>query len=366
MPILTTPNIIKKMQEIPVQDYTIHVGEIFSALNNYLATAAKGALVIIVDENTEKYCLPIVKEQLERKDGLVIKIPAGEVHKNIQTCQQIWQIMMDKGLNRNALCVNLGGGVIGDMGGFCASTYKRGIDFIQLPTTLLSQVDASIGGKLGIDFSQVKNSIGVFKNPERVFIYPPFLETLPKAEIRSGFAEIIKHSLIADAAQWQHIKTITDINIVNWSEYLVPSLYIKKRVVEQDPFEKGLRKALNFGHTIGHAVESQYLESGQPLLHGEAVAVGMICEAYISSKITGLSKEALAEITNFIARIYGIYPLKRTDYPAMIELMRKDKKNIKEEINFTLLTNPGDCLVNQTCTIDLIEESLDYYSQIRG
>lgn len=354
------------MQQIPVQDYTIYVGDIFSALNEYIATKATGAIVIIVDENTEKHCLPILRNQLERKDGLIIKIPAGEVHKNIQTCQQVWQIMMDKGLNRNALCLNLGGGVIGDMGGFCASTYKRGIDFIQLPTTLLSQVDASIGGKLGIDFNQVKNSVGVFRNPGSVFIYPSFLETLSKAEIRSGFAEIIKHSLIADIEQWQQIKNITDIDTVNWTEYLIPSLHIKKRVVEEDPFEKGLRKALNFGHTIGHAVESQYLETDQPLLHGEAVAVGMVCEAYISSKITHLDPQALEEITNFLVQIYGVYPLKKADYPAMIQLMRKDKKNIKDEINFTLLTSPGTCLVNQTCSVELIEESLDYYSNIKA
>jgi len=349
------------MQTIAVQDYSIYLGDIFPALNRYLADY-EGSLVILVDNNTEEYCLPILEEQLVRQDLLVIKIPAGEVHKNIQTCQQIWQIMMDKGLNRNALCINLGGGVIGDMGGFCASTYKRGIDFIQLPTTLLSQVDASIGGKLGIDFNQVKNSVGVFRNPKGVYIYPPFLQTLPKAEIRSGFAEIIKHSLINDVEQWHSIKAIENMETVNWPDYLAPSLQIKKRIVEEDPFEKGLRKALNFGHTIGHAVESQYLETTNPLLHGEAVAVGMVCEAYISSKISGLSSSDLEEITQFLLRIYGKYPLKRADYPAMIQLMRKDKKNVKDEINFTLLTTPGTCLINQTCSVELIEESLDYYN----
>ncbi len=352
------------MQKIPVQDYTIYVGEVFAALNKYLLDYPSSSLVIIVDENTEEYCLPILTKQLERPDFLVIKIPAGELHKNIQTCQQIWQVMMDKGLNRNALCLNLGGGVIGDMGGFCASTYKRGIDFIQLPTTLLSQVDASIGGKLGIDFNQVKNSIGVFRNPKGVYIYPPFLKTLPKAEIRSGFAEIIKHSLINDAKQWRQIKTIKDISTIDWTDYLVPSLYIKKRIVEEDPFEKGLRKALNFGHTIGHAVESQYLESDHPLLHGEAVAVGMVCEAYISSKVSGLSQVNLEEISQFMVSIYGQYPLQKVDYPAMIQLMRKDKKNVKDEINFTLLSSPGKCLINQTCSVALIEESLNYYRKV--
>ena len=205
--------------------------------------------------------------------------------------------------------------------------------------------------------------MGVFRNPKGVYIYPPFLKTLPTAEIRSGFAEIIKHSLINDVKQWHNIKTIEKIEMVNWSDYLAPSLHIKKRIVEEDPFEKGLRKALNFGHTIGHAVESQYLETTNPLLHGEAVAVGMVCEAYISTKVSGLSSEELAEITQFLIRIYGQYPLRKEDYSSMIQLMRKDKKNERDEINFTLLTTPGTCLINQTCSVELIEESLDYYNR---
>lgn len=349
---------------IQVQDYAIFVGDIFPALNQFLSTKKEIAIVVIVDSNTEQYCLPLLKKHLNRTNFTLLRIPAGELHKNIHTCQSIWQQMMDTGLNRNALCINLGGGVIGDMGGFCASTYKRGIDFIQIPTTLLSQVDASIGGKLGIDFNHVKNSVGVFENPKGVYVDPIFLNTLPKEEIRSGFAEIIKHSLIDNADQWAHIKTIEDLETVNWPDFLIPSLHIKKRIVEIDPFEKGIRKALNFGHTIGHAVESQYLESGNPLLHGEAVAVGMICEAYISQKVSGLALADLEEISQFLIRIYGKYPLLKADYAKMIQLMRKDKKNERDEINFTLLTAPGKCLVNQTATIALIEESLDYYSAI--
>ena len=354
-----------KVQTIPVQDYTIHVGNILPTLNTFLKTQKDQAVVVLVDKNTKKHCLPILKKQLNRKDLIVLRIPSGELHKNIETCQSIWQQMMDKGLTRNALCINLGGGVIGDMGGFCASTYKRGIDFIQIPTTLLSQVDASIGGKLGIDFNHVKNSVGVFQNPKAVFIDPRFLKTLPKSEIRSGFAEIIKHSLIEDAKQWKKIKAIKNWKKVDWSSFLVPSLHIKKRIVEIDPFEKGLRKALNFGHTIGHAVESQYLESKKPLLHGEAVAVGMVCESYISHKLSGLSAKDLKEITKFLLRTYGKYKLLKKDYPAMIQLMRKDKKNEQNEINFTLLKKPGKCIVNQSATVPLIKESLDYYRALK-
>ncbi len=354
-----------KVQTIPVQDYAIQVGDIFPTLNAFLKTKKDQAIVVLVDENTEKHCLPILQKQLTRKDLIILLIPAGELHKNIHTCQSIWQQMMDKGLTRNALCINLGGGVIGDMGGFCASTYKRGIDFIQIPTSLLSQVDASIGGKLGIDFNHVKNSVGVFQNPKSVFIDPIFLKTLPKLELRSGFAEIIKHSLIEDAKQWKKIKAIKNWEKVDWTTYLVPSLHIKKRIVEIDPFEKGLRKALNFGHTIGHAVESQYLESKKPLLHGEAVAIGMICESYISHKMSGLAAKDLKEITKFLIRIYGKYKLLKKDYPAMIRLMRKDKKNEKDEINFTLLKAPGKCLVNQSADVSLITESLDYYRALK-
>lgn len=349
------------MQTIPVQDYAIYLGTVFEHLNTFLADRKDSGLVIIVDENTKRDCLPILQKHLSRKDFKLICIPAGELHKNIQTCQTIWQEMMDSGINRNALCLNLGGGVIGDMGGFCASTYKRGIDFIQIPTTLLSQVDASIGGKLGIDFNQVKNSVGVFQNPKGVFIAPEFLKTLSKAEVRSGFAEIIKHSLIADTEQWERIKNIQNLANINWLDFLIPSLHIKKRIVEIDPFEKGLRKALNFGHTVGHAVESIYLDSATPLLHGEAVAVGMICEAYISHHVCKLPLADLAEITQFLIRIYGKRTLLKKDDAGFIRLMRKDKKNEKDEINFTLLTSPGNCLVNQTCEVSLILESLDFY-----
>ena len=352
------------MQTIPVQDYAIYLGDIFPALNDFLAKKATSALVIIVDENTERCCLPLLQSKLDRQDFTLIRIPAGEIHKTIQTCQLIWQQMMDNGINRNALCINLGGGVIGDMGGFSASTYKRGIDFIQIPTTLLSQVDASIGGKLGIDFNHVKNSVGVFRNPQGVFISPTFLKTLSKEEIRSGFAEIIKHSLIDNLAQWERIQQIKDLDAIDWLDFLAPSLQIKKRIVEIDPFEKGLRKALNFGHTIGHAVESQYLTSKQPLLHGEAVAVGMICESYISHHISGLPLADLEVITDFLIGLYGKYRLLKKDYPAMIQLMRKDKKNEQDEINFTLLTTPGTALVNQTCEVSLIKESLDFYRNI--
>jgi len=325
------------MQQIDLSDYSIFVGDIFPALKTFLKEKNYPRTVLIVDDNTAQYCLPIVEKHIDVSDFLIITVQEGELNKNINTAQIIWKTMMDNGIGRRDLCINLGGGVIGDMGGFAASTYKRGIDFIQIPTTLLSQVDASIGGKLGIDFNQVKNSVGVFENPKAVFVDPIFHQTLPSGELRSGLAEIIKHSLIENKAQWNRIKKIETLDKVDWVSFLAPSLKIKQRIVEIDPFEAGLRKALNFGHTIGHAIESDLLEA---VTH-------------------------LQEITEFFIKIYGKVELDRATYPVLIQLMRKDKKNEKDEINFTLLESPGKAIINQTCNEALIIESLDYYRNIR-
>lgn len=352
------------MEVIELDDYKIYVGKnIWNTLKQYVERYPK--VFVIVDENTERDCLPILKKRLKGISLNPIIIPSGETHKNIQMCQNIWMQMMNNEANRNALTINLGGGVIGDMGGFCASTFKRGMDFIQIPTTLLSQVDASIGGKLGIDFQSVKNSIGLFRNPKAVFVNSTFLKTLPKREIRSGFAEIIKHALIVDFKQWKKLHRIKDLDKVNWSKRLIPSLEIKKRVVEADPFEKGWRKALNFGHTIGHAIESLCLESENPLLHGEAIAIGMICESYLSYKILGLKKSDLYKIANFILGIYGKVDISYLNRTALIQLMKQDKKNDANVINFTLLNKIGDAKVNQTTNEQLITESINFYQDLR-
>ena len=352
------------MEIIELNDYKIYVGKnIWNTLRQLVKPYPK--VLVIVDENTERDCLPILKNKLNKVDFETILIPAGEMHKNIQMCQNIWLQMMQHEANRNALTINLGGGVIGDMGGFCASTFKRGMDFIQIPTTLLSQVDASIGGKLGIDFQDVKNSIGVFRNPKAVFVHPTFLDTLPQREIRSGFAEIIKHALIVDAKQWKQLVRIKDLEKVNWSKRIIPSLDIKKKVVEADPFEKGWRKALNFGHTIGHAIESKFLGTEAHLLHGEAIAIGMICESYLSHKILGLNKRSLYKIANFILEIYGKVDISYLNRDALLSLMKQDKKNDDNVINFTLLDKIGNAKVNQTANEQLITESINFYQHLR-
>jgi len=352
------------MEKISLGEYDIFVGDIWKSLNGLLIEFNYSKIVVLIDENSRHHCLSTLLSNTDIENLKLIEIPSGEIHKSIDTCNFIWEQMINKQLDRNALVINLGGGVIGDMGGFCASTFKRGVDFIQIPTTLLSQVDSSIGGKLGIDFGDVKNSIGLFKNPKAVFIYPDFLKTLPIAEVRSGFAEMIKHGLIADREIWEELKTVEDFEKVNWTSLIVPSLKIKKQIVEADPFEKNVRKKLNFGHTIGHAIESLALKSEKPLLHGEAVAAGMICEAWLSVKKNNLPKTTLNKIAEFILKTYDKVSLKEATFSDLIDLMKNDKKNEGAAINFTLLSQPGEASINHTCDEEMIAESLKYYIHV--
>lgn len=352
------------MQLLQLDDYHISIGPVAESLTAFLEGKNYSQLNVLVDENTERDCLPLIEDVLSGYKWSVIKIASGELHKNINTCQFIWQKMMENRADRKSLSIHLGGGVIGDMGGFCASTFKRGMDFIQIPTTLLSQVDASIGGKLGIDFMQLKNSIGLFQNPKVVLIDPAFLETLPKAEIKSGFAEIIKHSLIADVVEWDKIRQLESLEGLSWPEILIPSLKIKQRVVKADPFEKNIRKSLNFGHTAGHAVESVALESEKPLLHGEAVAIGMICEAWLSHKVLDLPLPEVKKIARLVFNIYDLPKLKAKDFPSYLKLMENDKKNETGKINFSMINPAGTCVINQYCDDKLILESLTFYNNV--
>ncbi len=351
------------MSTIKLDDYQIHIGDFGEDLRNYLQKGNYNQVFILVDEHTRIDCLPFLEKEMGSMARTVIEIQSGELHKNITTCTEIWQQMMRQGGGRRDLTINLGGGVIGDMGGFCASTFKRGMDFIQMPTTLLSQVDASVGGKLGIDFAEIKNSIGLFKNPLAVIIWPEFLKTLPARELRSGFAEVIKHSLIASAEQWTALQRLESLNVYNAIGFLEKSILIKKNIVEADPFEAGLRKVLNFGHTIGHALESHALTTDKPLLHGEAIAAGIICESYLSLE-KGLSRTDLDQITQFLIKHYGKFDFGPEIYPKLLALMRQDKKNETAEINFTMLKSAGEALFNQFASETAIKASLDYYRQL--
>jgi len=348
------------MNILDLPTYAIHLGDLRESASDWLRGRNHSKIAILVDENTAQHCLPVFLEKTGLEDFQLIRIAAGEQHKNIETCQLIWRQMMACGLDRRSLLLNLGGGVIGDMGGFCAATFKRGMDFVQAPTTLLSQVDASVGGKLGIDFMQVKNSIGVFQDPAAVFIDADFLKTLPYRELRSGFAEMIKHALIADEAQWQKMAGLDDLTGLEWTPYILHSLRIKQSIVEADPFERGIRKALNFGHTIGHAIEGYALESEHPLLHGEAIAAGMIAESYLSHRKLGLPMRDVEAIATYLNRIYDTFQIEKSNYPAYFALMQQDKKNENGQILFSLIYPIGNAVVNVACDDTEIEAALDY------
>lgn len=351
------------MEILSLPQYQIFIGAgSLDALVAQLDTWQPSRIAVLVDENTRQHCWPRLAEVLPVPAAL-IEIPAGEAHKTLDTCQYIWTQMMALGLDRQSLLIDLGGGVIGDMGGFCASTFKRGMRFVQVPTTLLSQVDASIGGKLGIDFGGIKNSIGVFQDPMGVFIDTRFLQTLPARELRSGYAEVFKHALIADAAAWDDLSQLSDLSHGISEARLLTSLLVKQGIVNDDPYERGIRKALNYGHTIGHALESHFLATDRPLLHGEAIAIGMICEAYLSQQLIGLSANAVDAITSVLLQHYGHVDLPMSAMDSWLATMRQDKKNESDAINFTLLKAIGEASINHTASSALIRESLVFYQQ---
>ncbi|MFY0624749.1 MAG: 3-dehydroquinate synthase [Reichenbachiella sp.] len=335
--------------------------DIKQSIQHFLKGKSYSKIGLLVDENTKEHCLYKILPALP--EHYLMEIKSGEENKNLSTCEDIWLAMTEAGFDRKALLINLGGGVIGDMGGFAATAYKRGFDFLNIPTTLLSQVDASVGGKLGIDFHGFKNHIGFFKEPKNVLIHTDFFKTLPEKEVRSGFAEVIKHGLIFDKSYWEKVKMIDPFN-TSWDEVVETSINIKKEVVTQDPFESGLRKILNFGHTIGHAVESYFLEQpGKRLLHGEAIAVGMICEAYLSKKITGLSSEELDEIVNYLTQVYSPITIDPKLFDDILHLTLQDKKNEGGVVQFSLLKSIGECAVNIPISVADMVDSLFYFNQ---
>jgi len=353
-----------EISRLEVDDYFIEIGGIDRGHFYWLHEQQYAGWIVLVDDHTRKHCFPRLLPHLKHEPTIIIEVPAGERHKHLDTCRFIWEELFRAGVGRRWCMLNLGGGVIGDMGGFAAATYKRGIDFVQIPTTLLSQVDASVGGKLGIDFYDVKNSIGVFRNPRAVWIDPAFLQTLPARELRSGYAEVLKHALIQDRAQWELLRNIQDLTTADWRSIIPASVEIKRAIVEQDPLERGLRKALNFGHTIGHAIESHWLHSEQRLLHGEAIGAGMIAEAWLSQQLAGLSTAELDDITGYLLATYGHQAIPTEAFDALIELMRQDKKNDDHRINFSLLPATGEVRVNATAEEGLIREALGYYNEL--
>jgi 3-dehydroquinate synthase len=358
---------LNKIKTIKTNSSDIFIGEdVFNVLNEYLRSYSDAKIFVLVDENTLAHCVTKLitsHDILHRAE--IIEIDSGEESKTLEVCYELWKTLAAYKADRKSLLINLGGGVITDMGGFIASTYKRGIDFINIPTTLLAQIDASIGGKTGVDFEGLKNVIGVFNEPKGVFIYPEFLTTLDKRHMLSGYAEALKHALIKDADYWRELKEGMLADAQNWLDLIVRSVHIKNNIVLNDLLEKGERKLLNFGHTVGHAIESFSLANDKnPLCHGEAIAIGIICESYISAKSNKMVKSDLEDIISTIKSFYIFYELEESNFHAYIELMKHDKKNESAEINFTLLSKIGAADFNKEIGVDLILDSLSYYNTI--
>lgn len=334
----------------------------FSSLNEYIHQLNPSKIFILVDENTHEKCLPIMLPHLEIEAPFeVIEIESGEENKNIGTAVQLWEIFSEMEADRKSLLINLGGGVITDLGGFVASTYKRGFRFVNVPTTLLSMCDASIGGKTGIDHQYLKNIIGTFALPEMIFFYPKFLETLKFEELRSGFAEMLKHGLIADENHWTDLISIDRIAPELIEPYIQRSMEIKNEVVSKDFKEQNIRKTLNFGHTIGHAVESLFLKKGQLIPHGEAVALGMICETHLAFLCGLLDVDDSSVIIGKIKRLFPYINISEFKNGAIMDLMFNDKKNEDGNINFSLINGVGSCLFDQKVKAEQIILTLDFY-----
>lgn len=335
------------------------------SLAEAVAECEHDKLFILADETTEKLCLPIIAGFQCVQGAQTITIGATDANKTLQSLSHVWEALGQGGATRHSLLINIGGGMVTDLGGFAASTFKRGINYINIPTTLLSMVDASVGGKTGINFGGLKNEIGVFSTASSVLLDTMFLNTLDTENLLSGYAEMLKHGLISDQQHWAELLQFSfgsSDTLQPLQAMLKRSVAVKQRIVEEDPTEKGLRKALNLGHTIGHAFESLALQR-QPVLHGYAVAYGLVCELYLSCIKTGFPTDKMRQTVCFIRQHYGQMAITCDDYPTLLRLMTHDKKNIAGEINFTLLGDIGDIRINQTATEDEIKEALDFYRE---
>ncbi|MAC65521.1 MAG: 3-dehydroquinate synthase [Flavobacteriaceae bacterium] len=338
--------------------------EAYQKINDYLVQHTPSKIFILVDTNTHEHCLPGFLPKISTATTIeIIEIEAGEPFKNLDTCLGVWQTMSDLEGDRKSLMINLGGGVVTDLGGFVASTFKRGINYINVPTTLLAMVDASVGGKTGVDLGNLKNQIGVISNAEMVIVDSDYLATLPSEEMRSGLAEILKHGLIADEAYWEKVGNLSELTLNDLDDIIRVSVGIKAKVVAEDPYENGLRKTLNYGHTLGHAIESYCLTHTQKktLLHGEAVALGIILATYISKELKDFPSEKLDSITKRIVELYGKVEFSKNDIDAIIDLMKYDKKNEAGKINFVLLKDIGETEIDCQVPNNIIFDAFEFY-----
>ena len=330
-----------------------------SFLPEFLQKREATSLFLLTDQKVKRHCLPILKNSLP-KETKIIAIPAGEQRKTLETCGLIWKELTRHNTDRKALLLNLGGGVVGDLGGFSAAVYKRGIPFIQIPTTLLAMVDASLGGKTGVDFEGFKNQIGAFSQPEDVWVYPDFLKTLPEVEILSGFAEVIKHALIADAQAWNILRK-KELSNQNWNDLIPASLAVKEAIVQSDPFEKGERKKLNAGHTLGHALETYLLKKSNPMPHGHCVAAGLVMESSIAVERGFLEEREMFQIEELVYSLYGSIPIQKSEIKNIVKLAAQDKKNEGGKVNLSLIGPIGNCQTDFFATQQELVQGVSYY-----
>jgi 3-dehydroquinate synthase len=338
-------------------------GELEKELGRIISGYSEDKVFLVTEENCERLCLPLINRTPGFEKVKTVVIPSGEENKKLASVEKIWLFLSQNGADRKSLVVNLGGGMLTDLGSFAASTFKRGCDFVNIPTTLLAQVDASVGGKTGFNFNGLKNEIGVINQPVNVLIDTRFLKTIDHANFISGYAEMIKHGFIHSK---EHFAEVREFNLENpdleiLRGMIARSVAIKDYFVEKDPTEKNIRKALNFGHTIGHAFESYAMASGRPVLHGHAVAYGMIAELYLSVRDSGFPENLLNELSSWLLSVYGKFEIGKSEYDALFELMTHDKKNEGKRVNFTLIPTIGEFAINRNCSRELVDEALDYY-----
>lgn len=337
-------------------------------LEKLLSGYASNQIYILSDAHTQSLCLPALKGISSLAVARCLSIPAGDDHKDVENLSGVWKFLSQEGATRKSVLVNVGGGMVTDLGGFAASTFKRGIDCIHIPTTVLSAVDAAVGGKTGVNFNGLKNEIGAFHLPKAVLIYAPFFKSLDRQNLLSGYAEMLKHGLLSNVKYWEELLSLdlAHPESAAFLEAVRESVHIKVNITEQDPKEQGIRKALNLGHTAGHAFESLSHKRGEPVLHGYAIAWGLICELYLSSKFLNFPKEILQHCIRFVREEYGVFYITCKDYPDLYESMTHDKKNESKSINFTLLSDIGKIHLDQTANRAQIEEMLDFYRDVMG
>lgn len=353
------------MKTIFAADHQISFGiDGYQHLEQLLKISNYSKIFVLVDTNSHTFCLTHFLENLATTIAIeIIEFEHGEENKNIQTCIEIWKVLTELGGDRKSVIINLGGGVVTDLGGFIASTFKRGVDFVHVPTTLLGMVDAAIGGKNGIDLDQLKNQIGIIRNPKAIIVDSYFLHTLPQNQLLSGMAEMLKHGLIFDEKYWNQFDDIQNIDFQKLDTLIYESIIIKNNIVKQDPTENGIRKALNFGHTLGHAIESFFLESTikKNLLHGEAIAVGMILESFLSLQKNLISNDQYQHIKTKIKNTFPFVEIDQDDHQIILDLLIHDKKNEHGSVQFVLLDQIGSTKLNQTVSNELIIKAFDDY-----